>query len=153
MEVPHQSHAFKGIHYIPVSKTEAFYGIVQALHTRNPSLSFMVFFSFNLSCFQVNHHRGLMGFRNGLLRGSRTGSGHGMTPLSAASRLWLGPSSPLNNFSGEPWFWHRVPLFLLSHAQMYRGLWLSERWDRGNMVRVWSAPSCDVSDRTFLVRL
>lgn len=43
-----------------------------------------------------------------------------MTPLSAVSRLWLGPSSRLNDFLGELWFWHRARLCLLSHTDVWR---------------------------------
>lgn len=100
MEVPHQSHSFKGSHYIPVSKTEAFYGIAQALHARHPSLSFMIFFSFNLSSFQVNHRTADGFLKRDVERGAGQDPVTGWPPLSAVSRLWLGPKFSTKWF---PW--------------------------------------------------
>lgn len=128
--------SFKGSHYIPVSKTVAFCVITQTPHSSAPSFlswypSPLIYFSSELIIVW------LMGFWNGMWRGCGTGPGHGVTPLSAVSRLWLGPSSRLNDFPGELWFWHWVRLCLLSHTDVWRlpdpsascpGDWAVGRW-------------------------
>lgn len=85
------------------------------------SLSFMILLSFNLFFFPCELIIvWLMGFWDGMWRGCRTGPRLRMTPLSAVSRLWLGVSSPLNDFPGELWSWHRVRLCLLSYTDVWR---------------------------------
>lgn len=128
--------SFKGSHYIPVSKTLAF--LCDYTDTAHScfSLSFMIFFSFNLFFLPSNLIIvRLMGFW--MWRGCRTGPGHGMTPLSAVSSLWLGPSSWLNDSPGELWFWHTVRLCWLSRADVWMlfdpcagwpGDWAVGRW-------------------------
>lgn len=78
-----------------------------------------------------------MAFRNRMWGGCRTGPKHGMTPLSALSRRRLGPSSRLNDFPWELWFWHRVRLGLMSHTVLSRLLDPSAGFPRDWAVGRW----------------
>lgn len=109
---------FKGSHNIPVTKT-------WITHTAQPwfSLYFLIFFSFNLFFPYELIIILLMGFlKRGVESGERVQgrTQHRMTPLYQqwAGRGWA-PSSWLNDFPEEMWFWHRVRLYC--HTQMYGG--------------------------------
>lgn len=128
---------------IQVSKTVAFCVITQTPHTRAPQC--LSWYSRPLIFFPPSELIivQLMGFWNGMWWGCGTGRGHGVTPLSAVNRLWLDPSSWLNDFPGELRFWHRQTLPTVTRRCME--VTLSRRLCHGKLLRIYIARGSTLS--------